>query len=206
MQTFWSLFVHLLEKLCTFVAKKNTKCKYVKMKKIFVMVVAALMAIGSVQAQEEWKNEISIAYGGGSNTDIVSSLAKGMFTGKQLDYWGPVSVEYFYRPQENLGIGGIAAVSGCKWDDDSDAKSVYYTLMPAVKYNWLNKKSFSMYSKAAVGVTFMSDSGTKDSDSKVVFNWQASLIGMEFGGAFRGFVELGMGEQGIILGGLRYKF
>ena len=63
-----------------------------------------------------------------------------------------------------------------------------------------------MYSKAAVGVTFMSDSGTKDSDSKVVFNWQASLIGMEFGGAFRGFVELGMGEQGIILGGLRYKF
>lgn len=52
----------------------------------------------------------------------------------------------------------------------------------------------------------MSDSGTKDSDSKVVFNWQASLIGMEFGGAFRGFVELGMGEQGIILGGLRYKF
>ena len=98
MQTFWPLFVRLLEKFCTFVAKKNTKCKYVKMKKIFVMAVAALMAIGSVQAQEEWKNEISIAYGGGSNTDIVSSLAKGMFTGKQLDYWGPVSVEYFYRP------------------------------------------------------------------------------------------------------------
>ena len=58
MQTFWSLFVRLLGKSCTFVAKKNTKCKYVKMKKIFVMAVAALMAIGSVQAQEEWKNEI----------------------------------------------------------------------------------------------------------------------------------------------------
>ena len=132
--------------------------------KQFLLVVAALMATMNVSAQDEWKNEISIAYGGGANTDIVMSLAKGMFTGKQLDYWGPISAEYFYRPDERLGIGGIFAISGCKWDDTGDAKSKYYTVMPAVKYNWLNKS------------------------------------------AFRGFVELGLGEQGIILGGLRYKF
>ena len=44
MQTFWPLFVRLLEKFCTFVAKKNTKCKYVKMKKIF----KTLIIIGSI--------------------------------------------------------------------------------------------------------------------------------------------------------------
>ena len=54
------------------------------MKKLFLSVFASLMAIATVNAQSDWKNEISIAYGGGSNTDIVSSLGKGMFTGKQL--------------------------------------------------------------------------------------------------------------------------
>ena len=174
--------------------------------KQFLLVVAALMATMNVSAQDEWKNEISIAYGGGANTDIVMSLAKGMFTGKQLDYWGPISAEYFYRPDERLGIGGIFAISGCKWDDTGDAKSKYYTVMPAVKYNWLNKSGFSMYSKAAVGLTVDSQSGGRESKTEVLFNWQASLVGMDFGGAFRGFVELGLGEQGIILGGLRYKF
>lgn len=164
------------------------------------------MATMSVNAQNEWKNEVSIAYGGGSNTDIVMSLAKGMFSGKQLDYWGPVSAEYFYRPTERLGVGAVASISGCKWDDEGDAKSTYFTLMPAVKYNWLNKSHFSMYSKAAVGLTVSAESGSKRDESKVIFNWQASFIGMEFGGAFRGFFEFGMGEQGIILGGLRYKF
>ena len=166
-----------------------------------------MMATVSVNAQNEWGNEISIAYGGGSSTDIVSSLTKGMFTGKQMNYWGPISVEYFhYNSDGKLAFGGIGVISGCKWDESGDAKSMFYTVMPAVKYNWLNKKSFSMYSKGAVGVTFMSNTGSKDSSSKVTFNWQASVIGAEFGGSFRGFVELGMGEQGIILAGLRYKF
>ena len=54
------------------------------MKKYLLLVVAAMMATVSVNAQEELKNEISIADVAGSNTDIVGSIGKGMFTGKQL--------------------------------------------------------------------------------------------------------------------------
>ena len=36
--------------------------------------------------------------------------------------------------------------------------------------------------------------------------FQASLVGVEFGGKLRGFVEAGVGEQGIVLAGLKYKF
>ena len=43
------------------------------MKKSLSMVVAAMMATMNVSAQDEWKNEISIAYGGGANTDIVTA-------------------------------------------------------------------------------------------------------------------------------------
>ena len=38
-------------------------------------------------------------------------------------------------------------------------------------------------------------------------NWQASLLGFEAGSpTIRAFAELGTGEQGIVLAGLRYKF
>ena len=182
------------------------------MKKILVMVVTALMVTMSVQAQDEWKNEVGVAYGIGSNTDIVGSFYKGMFTGKQLDYWGPVSLEYFHRVSSNnkWGIGGIVTIGGCKWDEQSDAKTTFYSVLPAVKYNWSYKKNLSWYSKIAIGATLAHDSGFKSvnakDDNSVIFNWHVSFIGVEFGSAFRGFVELGTGEQGVILGGLRYKF
>ena len=177
------------------------------MKKFLVIVVVAMMTVVNVNAQSELLNEVSIAYGGGANSDIVSTIAKGMFTGKQLNYWGPISLEYFrYNEGGKLAFGAVAAVSGCKWEDDTNAKSTYFTLMPAIKYKWLNSGMFSMYSKAAVGATLMKDSGFDKNDSRVMFNWQASLIGMEFGTNLRAFAEVGMGEQGIVLGGVRVRF
>lgn len=176
------------------------------MKKLFLMVVAAMMATVSVNAQDEWQNEIAVAYGSGSNTDIVSSIGVGMFTGKQISYWGPVSVEYFRHFSSGLGFGAIAAVGGCKWKNNGSATTTYFTFMPAVKYNWLVKNHFGMYSKGAVGITVARDSGDDKSKSRSEFNWQASFVGMEFGSAFRGFAEFGFGEQGIIVLGLRYKF
>lgn len=176
------------------------------MKKLILTVVAAMMATVSINAQDEWQNEIAVAYGAGSNTDIVSSIGVGMFTGKQTSYWGPISVEYFRHFSSGVGVGAVAAVGGCKWEEHSNAKSTYFTFMPALKYNWLVKDHFGMYSKIAAGITFAKDSGTSKNNSRSEFNWQASLVGLEFGGALRGFVEFGFGEQGIILGGLRYKF
>jgi len=43
-------------------------------------------------------------------------------------------------------------------------------------------------------------------DNGTYFMFQASLIGAEFGKQFRGFAELGVGEQGFLLAGIRYKF
>ena len=38
-------------------------------------------------------------------------------------------------------------------------------------------------------------------------NWQASLLGIEAGGPqLRGYLEAGVGEQGVAVIGLRYKF
>ena len=85
--------------------------------------------------------------------------------------------------------------------------------MPAVKFNFLRKKNFGLYSKAALGVTYRTefidyDDGSEDYDEKdLLLNWQLSFIGIEAGSPYlRAFAELGIGEQGVVCAGLRYKF
>ncbi|MBP3738066.1 MAG: hypothetical protein J6I72_03320 [Muribaculaceae bacterium] len=176
------------------------------MKKFFICLVTALVASLNLSAQNEWKNEISISYGPGTFTDLSSSYLKGIFSGKQTNYIGAFGVEYFHRPKTALGVGLVGTFSTCKWNDSDKARTKYLSIMPAVKYNWLQRDHFSMYSKAAIGVLIGIDTGDNTDKTKVSFGWQASLVGAEFGGAFRGFAELGFGEQGLLVAGLRYKF
>ena len=50
------------------------------------------------------------------------------------------------------------------------------------------------------------DSQGDDTDHKVLLDGQVSYFGIEAGTKLCGFAELGGGQQGILLGGLRYKF
>ena len=143
-----------------------------------------------------------------------------------------LSVEYFHHLSPVVSIGGIAAFNGtssdmyCKFQrtDGSGTSNekvgsshkYYFSVMPAAKFDWLRKKNFGLYSKVAVGATYYTEKQKQDvngekkevhDDSGVRFNFQASLLGIEVGSQkFRGFAEFGVGEQGIALAGLRYKF
>ena len=197
------------------------------MKKIVLMVVAAMMATMTVQAQnEDLKNEIGVSYGAGLSLigdGIGNGIGKafGQLGGYKYTndkQFGSLSVEYFRHLNSNnrVAIGGIFAYSRYGEDEVKDNVKVgdrtrnYFTLMPAVKYYWVNKNNFGLYSKVAVGATYMSskvtENGVDENNSKVYFMCQVSAIGVEFGGKLRGFVEAGVGEQGIVLAGLKYKF
>ena len=199
------------------------------MKKFILMVAAAMMTAMSVNAQnEELKNEISLSYGFGSTTQLGNGIGEGLamalLSNEELDdgfILGPISVEYFrHLNNPRIAIGGLVSYS--KWDSDEltkgdhqkvgERKRNYFSVMPAFKYYWVNKNNFALYSKAAVGVGFFNCSDkdivkntTKD-DNGTYFMFQASFIGVEFGGKLRGFAEAGFGEQGFILAGVRYKF
>ena len=198
------------------------------MKKMILMAAVAMMTAMSAQAQSngyDTKHEVAISYGIDSNSQIIDAFEEigGAMFGAKLKnekFFGPISAEYFYHVKPWLGVGGILAyglntqdaMSGS--DKIGESKNSYFTLMPAVKLAWLRKKHFGMYSKLAVGATLRNEkydsdkASSKDySDSEVHVNWQASLLGIEAGGpTIRGFAELGTGEQGIILAGVRYKF
>ena len=198
------------------------------MKKNLLMVAVAMMTVMSVNAQngyDETKQEVAITYGLWSNSEIIDAFENvgGALVGAKFEnekFSGPISAEYFYHVKNWLGVGGIIGYGQNKQDvyllgdKDGESKNTYLTLMPAVKLDWLRKKHFGMYSKLAFGATLRSEkynsdvsSSKDDSDSEIHVNWQASLLGIEAGSpTFRGFMELGTGEQGIFLVGVRYKF
>ena len=191
------------------------------MKKIFVMAVAAMMATLSVNAQD-FKHEVGVFYGFESASNVFSLVTSAISAaaGDQSSFWGPVGVEYYYNISPVVGLGAVAAYAGCKAEDEKthkeDLTESFITVMPSVKFNWLRKKHFGMYSALSAGAMFASvkcndnakaaDPNAKD-ETVTVFMFQATALGAEFGGEqFRGFVEAGVGEKGVLCAGLRYKF
>ena len=158
---------------------------------------------------EKYIPPISIEYFHHMNK-TVSVGAIGCFNGYTSDM--------FFNWQQNRGDG--TSTNKVK-DKIGVAKKYYATLMPAVKFDWVRTKNFGVYSKVGIGLTYMyekeiqktddtgEDIGDKKihSESRFMGNFQASLLGIEAGSQkIRGFAELGCGEQGILLAGLRYKF
>lgn len=201
------------------------------MKKVLVLVVAAMMATMSATAQQRYednRHEVAVSYGIMSNSQWLNSVIMTMnifegLTPVKGSAFGPISAEYFYHANSWLGVGAIFSFGqvttqyNLAIDNDTEVytgKNTSYTLMPAVKFNWFRRQHFGMYSKVGAGVMMCNmkaipaDPFEKtDSETGFGFNWQVSALGIEFGGTqFRGFVEGGFGEQGIAVAGLRYMF
>lgn len=196
-------------------------------KSVLLSAFVALMTVIGVQnamAQDEFKHEVAISYGVLSNSQIldvyeeaITAPIHGSTTLKDDKFFGPISAEYFYHLEPWIGVGGILVYGQKKGDLYSDAdnkkvgkdKNTYLTVMPAAKFDWLRRANFGLYSKVAVGVTLRHDV-TDDIDydeSALHMNWQLTAIGVEVGSKqIRAFAELGTGEQGVLLGGIRYKF
>ncbi len=197
--------------------------------KRFSLVLFALMAMVCVQAQDENpRHEIGVSYGLGVSLigdGIGNAVGAGIFDALTGYEWtnkknfGTLGVEYFYHLADapRTAIGGIFTYA--RYGEDVEKGGVkegertrsYMTLMPSVKYYYVNGKNFGLYSKVAAGVMMMraksESNGKSDTDSDFRFMCQASLLGLEAGSQnFRCFFELGAGEQGIILAGLKYKF
>ncbi len=184
----------------------------------------------SAQAQDEMetRHEVAVSYGTVPNSiwiDILTDVIKAEF-GESMDSYknvGPVALEYYYHTSPLIGVGAVAIFTSNNQNGFiNDVKSShtfrsYFSFMPSVKFNWLRKKNWGMYSKIAAGVTyahFKQDdynngiaTGEKTTVNDLLFNFHASLLGVEAGGQHvRGFAELGVGEQGVALAGIRYKF
>ena len=196
-----------------------------------LLVAIALFAALSVNAQNEVekKNEISIGYGIGTRADAeyaIGSILTAVTTVGNMEVnnignSGAFSLEYVHRFNHVIGIGGI--ISGQQETGDlysgvtkcGDIKTNYYELMPEIKFNWLNTKYVTLYSKLAGGLRYSHEiytydptegEGEIDKTDDEDFSFQISAIGLELGSTISGFTELGYGDQGILIVGLKCKF
>ena len=77
----------------------------------------------------------------------------------------------------------------------------YYHVSPGVALGAVGAFAVSCNDNAKAA-----DPKAKD-ETLTTFMFQATALGMDFGGEqFRGFVEAGIGEKGLLCAGLRYKF
>ncbi len=91
-------------------------------------------------------------------------------------------------------------------------KSKSQFFLPSVKYSWISKEHFCLYSKLGLGAQHYKidiTSGSNDYASldryieKVKFAYQLSALGIEFGGErLRASIDFGYGKQGIVNAGL----
>ena len=133
------------------------------MKKIMMMVVAAMMVTVNANAQvEDLRHEIGVTYGTGLSVfgdgigeGLGLAIANGMFGGGKFGTetydekdFGTLSLEYFYHLNNpRVAIGGILgyATTSQKYRYhnskvyEGDRSSSYYTVMPSFKYYWVIK-------------------------------------------------------------------
>ena len=204
------------------------------MKKLLVSLLAVALGFGfSMRTQaQDTKHELAVSYGVLGNTawldaiiDITTTIGTiGTCSYDNNSFVGPISMEYFYHVNPLVGVGAIGAYSHSNSDIVSGkekrgtANNSFFTVMPAVKLDWFRRDMITLYSKFGLGVSIRNEKdkyiegAVKEGEpleytyNKAFFNWQASLLGVEFGKSVRGFLEVGCGEQGIALAGLRFIF
>lgn len=201
---------------------------------LLALVASAFMCVPAQAQDDDLRHEVSISYGAIPNSywiDLAGNFITAIFGAEydKVSLVGPIGLEYHYHVSPLIGVGAIATFTHfSEREKNGDVVSKtsnnsHFTLMPSVKFNWLRRDKWGLYSKVAVGATLRhasmkkvkdaadsatsSTTTTNSDENSVFFNFQASLIGVEAGGDHvRGFAELGIGEQGVALAGIRFKF
>lgn len=182
------------------------------MKRIVILFAVLLLLPISLCAQD-YKHEVSVSYGFMPSSFIYDVLSNdfGSYPDKRIGddkMLGPMSLEYYNRlsPVWSIGVTGVYS----RLDYNLYEKDAVYnkcanhvTVLVGAKAHWLRGDVFRMYSKAAIGATY----SIVNQYMKVPVllpNFQLSLLGFNvmFCPQLGMFAELGIGEQGILHGGI----
>ena len=139
------------------------------MKFKFLLAALALSTFMCVPAQAqddmETRHEVAVSYGVKPNStwfDVLTDIIPAMFGETHENYKcvGPIGLEYYYHTSPLIGVGAVAVFTTNKEDgfyeeiQNSHINRTYFTFMPSVKFNWLRKNHWGLYSKLAAGVTY----------------------------------------------------
>jgi len=205
------------------------------MKKILVSLLAvcclATMAPqASAQTQNYYKlshrNEISASYGFsllGAGIGTVVNKANWLreFLGvtdieiKNGGTGGYINLGYTRQLSKVVSVGGSMGFDRMSVNLKDETGKItaaganVWTLMAGAKFDWFRTRSdiFGMYSKVNLGVMGIGASLMEEAHKSLWLpTGHLSLIGLEVGRGFSGFMELGFGMQGVAQVGIRARF
>ena len=195
------------------------------MKKFVATLLALAVVFAGYAKNDKDHNEFTITYGQvtvpqfayvfGGAMGVAFSL--GHFTFDNAHMFGVAGIEYVHYVNNWLGFGGMVLcdyMTADAYSVDSDGNKTpkgkfdlgFVSAMPVVKFAWFNRPHVGLYSKLGVGAGLSFDD---DSSFGENFTWSGQItpIGIDFGGeSFRGFVEAGVGMQGVVSAGVRWLF
>jgi hypothetical protein len=202
------------------------------MKRLFVsiLIISSLLLSGQAKAQNLYykqihPNEISTSYGFsvlstfgsvviGSLSNLLD-LTEGEISVKPGGTYGVINLGYSYQLNKTISIGGGLAFNRLSVDLKDNTGKIspaavnIWTIMSTGKFDWFRTRSdmFGMYSKVGLGIMAVGGSLMEELHKTIWLpTGQLSLIGLEVGRGFSGFMELGFGNQGIAQLGVRARF
>lgn len=202
------------------------------MKRLFVsiLIISSLLLCGQAKAQNLYykqihPNEISTSYGFsvlstfgsvviGSLSNLLD-LTEGEISVKPGGTYGVINLGYSYQLNKTISIGGGLAFNRLSVDLKDNTGKIspaavnIWTIMSTGKFDWFRTRSdmFGMYSKVGLGIMAVGGSLMEELHKTIWLpTGQLSLIGLEVGRGFSGFMELGFGNQGIAQLGVRARF
>lgn len=204
------------------------------MKKILISLFAVCTLLLSVQASAQTlyykqihRNEISASYG---FSLLGTAIGTVINKADNLNEWlgideeihirnrgtkGVISLGYTHQLSKVVSVGGTMSLNsiGVELKDDTGsltaANANIWMLMGTCKIDWFRTRSdiFGMYSKVGLGVMGIGGSLMEEFHKTVWLpTGHLSLVGLEVGRGFSGFMELGVGMQGIVQAGIRARF
>lgn len=201
------------------------------MKKVLVsiLLVISLLLSGQANAQNLYykqihHNEISASYGvsllSTFGSIAIGSLANILDLDKEISVkpggtYGVINLGYSYQLNKVISIGGGLAFNRLSVDLRDNTGSIspaalnVWTILSTAKFDWFRTRSdmFGMYSKVGLGVKAFGGTLMEEFHKTIWLpTGQLSLIGLEVGKGFSGFLELGFGDQGIAQLGVRARF
>ena len=195
------------------------------MKKIIALFMAAALVLPLNAKDDESRNEVSITYGQATLPQFAYvmggvlgvAFTAGHFTFENTHFVGSVGMEFIHYSNNWFGYG-LAGMFDYMTSDaysvDSEGNKTpngkfklgYVSAMPMLKFAWLRKPHVGLYSKLGIGAGVEVSNGDV-TEKNISWSGQVTPIGFDFGGeSFRGFVEAGVGMQGLVNCGVRWLF
>lgn len=197
-----------------------------------IMLSSSLLA--QKKNQSELLNDIYIGYGAGSvyyftgtvnhdyqefssyyyydDNDSEPRSVGTFFFGYQRQLTKVISLGFafsYMKLEQDISYQTYSYYGDSVWFYEGTSTDHLLNGITRVVFGYLDKPALKLYSAAAIGVTVdlanASLNGKEDSDRKILPAGQLTFIGIRAGRSLGGFLEFGIGTNGIINAGVSYK-